>query len=231
MMQAHSDVTVIVPSFNEAKNIGKLISMTKKLYPEIKIIVSDDGSKDGTREIVKNSKYDDVKLLDREKKKVHGLTASVVDAILETKTKYFIVIDGDLQHPPEKIGEIVKALKSGKTVVVGTREKVLVPWPFHRRLMSKSAILAGRARLMLHRVKCRDVMSGFFGMETKMAQEIIKKKGKTIQMKGYKILFDLIKNMRKTEVEEVYYQFGLRSAGKSKINSKVTYYFFKSLIS
>ena len=107
----YKDLTVIVPTLNEGKNIGKLIKLVNSKYKGIKIIVSDDGSKDNTKQICE--KYKNVTFLDRSKNKVKGLTASVVDGINKTKTKYFVCMDGDLQHPPEKLGEFYEKFKLG----------------------------------------------------------------------------------------------------------------------
>ena len=71
----YNDVSIIIPTINEGKNISNLIKLTKKLYPKIEIIVSDDGSIDGTREKARKLK---VKVLDRTEKKIKGLTISVV---------------------------------------------------------------------------------------------------------------------------------------------------------
>ncbi len=221
--------TIIIPTLNEEKNIGKVLGIITKNYPGIKIIVSDDGSKDKTKNIVK--KYPGTYFLDRKKEKIKGLTASVIDGILYTKTKFFIVIDGDLQHPPEKIREISLALENGSDIVVGIRRKVIVPWPWHRKMISKSAILLGNLKLVIHKVNCKDIMSGFFGMDRKKAVSIINKNKKSFQMHGYKVLFDLLKNMRNISTTGVYYDFGLRSKGKSKLGGKVIYYYLKSLFS
>ncbi len=227
----YKQFTVIIPTLNEEKNIGQVLDIITKMYPGIHTIVSDDGSRDKTKQIVLKYKKKNTIFLDRSKQKVKGLTASIVDGILNTKTEYFVVMDGDLQHPPEKIKEIASALDHGEDIVVGVRRKVLVPWPWHRRMMSKSATLAGNIRLIIHNVHCKDIMSGFFGMNTKKAVEIIKRNKKSFQMHGYKVLFDILKNMRNAYTFSIYYDFGLRSKGKSKLGSKVIYHYFRSLFS
>ncbi|MDE1811004.1 MAG: glycosyltransferase, partial [Candidatus Micrarchaeota archaeon] len=94
-MSDYSDVTVIVPTLNEGGNITKLIGILTKSYPKISVIVSDDGSKDGTAEYVRKigRKNPRIRLLDRKREKIHGLTASVIDAALIAKTDQIVVMD------------------------------------------------------------------------------------------------------------------------------------------
>jgi dolichol-phosphate mannosyltransferase len=233
MKMKYSDITLIIPTLNESDNISKMIDLTGKMYPGIRVIVSDDGSKDGTQEIVKRyaSRSSRIRLLNRSKEPVHGLTASVTHGAKIAKTKYIIVIDGDLQHPPEKIGEIAVGLRNGNDIVIGTREKDLTAWVWHRRLISKSATSLGRARLMIRGLNCKDVLSGFFGIRTSLAKDIIDRRGDKFQPEGYKILFDLLKQVpRDTKIGEVSYLFGLRKTGQSKLNRRHIMIFLKSML-
>lgn len=85
----YKDTTIITPTLNEAKNIGKLLEKTTTMYPGINVIVSDDGSRDDTQIIVKefSSKNGNISLLDRSGKK-RGLTASVMDGVLLSKSAF-----------------------------------------------------------------------------------------------------------------------------------------------
>jgi len=224
----YSDTTVIIPTLNEESNILELLNLIEKLYKNISIIISDDGSEDSTQYIVKeySKKNKKIKLLDRSEMAVHGLTASVVDASKTVKTKYTIVMDGDLQHPPEKIKEIVKALREGNELVVGERKKVF-DWPLNRRIISEIATLLGKSRLLLKGATCEDILSGFFGIKTKLVQDIDINK---FEMKGYKILFDILKNIDKnTKIKNIYYDFGMRKRGHSKIGKTQIISFLRAL--
>ena len=226
----YSDTTIIIPTFNEGSNISDLLNLIEKLYKNISIIISDDGSRDRTQEIVReyNRKNEKIKLLDRSEKAVHGLTASVVDASKTVKTKYIVVMDGDLQHPPEKIKDIVKELRKGNELVAGARRKVF-DWPIDRKIVSKVATLLGKSRLLLKGATCDDILSGFFGIKTKVMQNINKNK---FEMKGYKVLFDILKDIDKnTKIKNIYYDFGMRKRGKSKIGKKHMMLFLRSLFS
>jgi dolichol-phosphate mannosyltransferase len=223
-----NDTTVIIPTFNEQENISELLNLITESYPGIKIIISDDGSKDKTQDIAKNhaKKNKDIILLDRSKKSFHGLTASVYDAAKKAKTEYVIVIDGDLQHPPEKIKEIVKELRKGYDIVAGARKKVF-DWTLNRRVISKIATILGKIRLFIKGACCKDILSGFFGAKKELITNIKKEK---FEMKGYKILFDILKNTeRKAKIKDVYYVFGKRKKGHSKIGLKQIISFLKAL--
>ena len=228
----YSDTTLIIPTLNEAENISKIIDNVENLYPKINFIISDDGSNDGTQEIVIKRAYKNhkIKLLDRSKETVHGLTASIVHASKTVKTKYIVVIDGDMQHPPEKIEEIVYYLRKGVDIVVGTREKDLSEWNLHRKIISKFAITLGRLRLSLNGIYCKDILSGFFGIKTNLIKNILKNWEDKFQPEGYKILFDILKHVKNDiKIKEVSYLFGLRENGRSKLNKKHMFLYFKSL--
>ena len=227
-----SDVTIITPTFNEGENIGPLLEYLSKHLPGVHVIVADDGSTDGTREYVREFQKTNPKfhLLDREKEAVHGLTISVIDAIKQTETPYFVVMDCDFQHPPEKVAEITVKLREGFHFVVGERDEI-PEWSFKRRLISWGASVIGKFSLWLHcSATCGDVMSGFFGGKTDFVKTIIENHPKGFRPQGYKILFELLKHSKrkKTTVGRVGYIFQQRAHGESKISKKHIIEFLKS---
>ncbi len=219
-----SDTTVVIPTFNEEGNIRVIINKIKKAYPGISIIVADDGSKDNTREIVKSigKKDRSVRLLDRGKEKEHGIAASVIDSALIAKTGKLVVIDADLQHPVEKVGDIARELDR-YDIVVGVRTKVS-DWGLDRRIISAGMFaLAYVVFKIKGKHTTRDMMSGFFGVKTKVFQEVIKRDRGKFVGKGYKILLDLLRlvDKRNTTLSEVPYEtFHKRIAGESKLSKK-----------
>jgi dolichol-phosphate mannosyltransferase len=213
-----SELTIIIPTLNEGKNITKLIKSIKRKYKNVTIIVSDDGSTDSTKnEVLGLSKNKKLIFLDRKSKKVHGLTASVMDAAMITKTKFIIVMDGDMQHPYEKIAEITKNLGTHE-IVVAVRKHVK-NWGVHRKIISKSASSLAYAALKIRGKKIpNDVMSGFFGIKTSLFKGIIIKNRSRFVGKGYKVLLDILRVVNKdATLGEVYYDtFHEREQGKSK---------------
>ena len=228
----NSDFTIIVPTLNEERSIGILLSEIEKCVPETKVIVSDDGSIDCTSEFV--TTFDgnlDVLFLDRKKEKIHGLTISVLDAIKTCKTPYFLVMDGDLQHPSEAIVKFYRLLDENNDLVAGNRIKVVGKWPIHRKLMSYIAAIMGKMTLVLkRRNSIKDIMTGFFGSKKELWEPIINKEREKFTLEGYKVLFDFLKIYpEKLKISYVDYVFGTRDHGESKITSRIIWLYFKSL--
>lgn len=220
----YSQFTVVIPVLNEADNIGILVKILQKKYAGISILVVDDGSSDGTQEIARKCK---VKVLDRSKNKVNGITASVIDASYAVKTEYFIVMDGDLQHPPENISDIAKELQNKVPLVIGSRQMVASKWPLNRKLMSRIATTLARLRVGRN---IKDPMSGFFGVKTELFRGVIASKGNRFEGRGYKVLFDLLKYCPKGQIGQVPYTFGERRGGQSKIKGRHILIFLKSIL-
>jgi dolichol-phosphate mannosyltransferase len=227
-----SQLTVIIPTLNESSNIEQMIKRLLSINPDISIIVADDGSTDGTDEIVSdwNKKNPKIRLLDRKDEQIKGLTISVVDAIKITQTEYLLVMDADFQHPPEKITDSFPLMESGFQIIIGTRAKV-EGWSRKRKIISWGATTLGKISLWIRRKqRPKDIMSGFFGGQTIFIRELIEKHPKTISAKGYKLLFDLLKVMpRNTLIGEFQYTFQVREAGESKIGFKHILVYFRSL--
>lgn len=232
---AYSDTTLIIPTINEKDTLPILLRMVLDRYPGIRIIVVDDGSSDGTvREAMRFTKTGHVRILDRKRLgRSPGLTASVVDGIMASKTEFVIIMDADMQHPPEKIGEIHKELKGGYKVVVAVRETV-IDWPLYRKVISRSLSGMGYVILLARGKKLTsDIFSGFFGVERRTAAKVILRDRARFVGEGYKILFDLLKCIDAKdgiEISEVKYSFGNREFGESKAGAKQAFALLKSYI-
>ncbi|MCK5344629.1 MAG: glycosyltransferase [Candidatus Heimdallarchaeota archaeon] len=227
-----SETTVIIPTLNEEKNIENMITQLLGYYPGISVIVADDGSKDKTGTIVSDfhAKNELIRFLDRKDEEIKGLTISLIDALEITQTRYFVVIDSDFQHPPEKIGEGIKLFDTGSQLIIGTRTSV-EGWGLKRKIISWGATTLGKISLFLRRrPRPKDIMSGFFGGQTEYVNTIIRNHPKTISPRGYKLLFDILKVLpRDTQIGEYYYEFQTRQAGESKIGLKHILVYFRSL--
>ncbi|MBI0584501.1 MAG: glycosyltransferase [Methanomassiliicoccus sp.] len=215
--------SVIIPTYDEVRNIEVMIARLQELYPGIKVLVMDDNSKDGTIEVVTAiaAKDQDVSIVVRDPVD-RGLTAAVMDGITKVRTPYYIVMDADFQHPPETLEDIMLSLTEGADLVIGRRHhKETLRWK--RRVSSDAAQCLAHFYLWVHRQPHPgDIMSGLFGAETKLSQRILGEKGGKFERKGFKVLFDLLKFVPPgARVEEVQYQFGDRAGGESKLSSTI----------
>ena len=221
-MRSFSNTTIIIPTLNEEKNIAGIIDKIKELYPKIKIIIADDGSSDDTQKIARSHGAFTV---DRSKRKIKGITASIVEALHHVKTENIIIIDADFQHPPENIKEIIEKLTINK-IVIAVRRKVIGPWGILRKLESKTAKTLAQLRLLK---AIKDPLSGFFGIKTQLFRRVNKS---NFELRCFKILFNILKNLnlKKTRIGYVYYDLNIRKYGESKISSKHVFYFLKNMV-
>lgn len=232
----YADTTIILPTLNEARNITNILSYIANTYRHSNIIISDDGSKDNTKDLALRFNYERLVFLDRSGKEIHGLTASVVDAVPLVKTKYFVVIDADGQHPPKKINEIINILRLGSKLVVASRVEVEKEWGILRKLISYAGTALGKISLLLRGKKYLsfDVLGGFFGCDTDFWNQCASHefKERHFRLRGYKVLFDFLKYASQNiDIEEVYYKFETRKSGISKINLKIYFEFLISCLS
>lgn len=236
MRGIYSSVTVVLPTYNEEGSIGKLMSAIIRRYPGISIIVADDGSTDRTKSVVMSlaRAHRRIRFLDRSSmKRRKGLTGSVIDGIMESGTKFAIVMDADMQHPFDRIGDISEKLDSGNDIAVAVRKSV-EGWQMYRKLISKALITLGYAELvLLGRERSSDIFSGYFGIRRRFFKNIYMKNRGRFVGEGYKILFDILKCIRKgdAKIAEVPYAFASRKEGRSKAGARQAIALIRSFLS
>jgi len=203
-------ISVIVPTYNEAENIKKLIPMIDSVLEDYdyEIVVVDDNSPDGTAVVARKlAEMYPVSVLIREKKK--GLASAILYGFMNASGDVLGVIDADLQHPPELLSEMAKKIKDGYDIVIASRYVEgggIEGWSFHRILISKVAILLARP---LTNVK--DPMSGCFLLKRKVID------GVNFNPTGYKLLLEILVKGNYEKVAEVPYVFRERIHGQSKL--------------
>ena len=220
-MSDFSDLTIVIPTLNEGKNIRELLGSITGRYRGISVIVSDDGSTDGTKEAVaktgKSNKR--IRFLDRKNRKIHGLTASVIDATMLVKTEKMIVMDADMQHPYEKIRGMHSKLER-YDVVIGARRRIK-NWGIQRRIVSKTVSSFAYVVFSIRgKPTCSDMMTGFFGIRTALFKSIIRGKRSAFVYSGYKVLLDILRIAgRNANIGEIEYNtFHERKYGASKLS-------------
>jgi dolichol-phosphate mannosyltransferase len=219
-MRRDVEISIIVPTYNERDNIVTLIERIDKALERhqlsYEVIIVDDSSPDGTAGIAKSlSLRYPVKVIVRKGKR--GLSSAVLEGVKEAEGRFIVVMDADLQHPPEIIPRLYKrAIQDSCELVIASR---YVPggspghWSLMRKLISKGATYL--ARSFLPRVRhVKDPMSGFFLLRKDVLD------GATLNPRGFKILLEILVKGNYRKVCEEPYVFGRRLSGESKLGTK-----------
>ncbi|MBQ4041383.1 MAG: polyprenol monophosphomannose synthase [Prevotella sp.] len=138
-----SDSIVIIPTYNEKENIEKIIRAIFSLPKAFDILVIDDGSPDGTAEIVKKMMSDEGRLFLLERSGKLGLGTAYIMGFkwaLERDYQYIFEMDADFSHDPKDLPRLYEACAvEGYDVAIGSRYVSgvnVVNWPIGRVLMS-----------------------------------------------------------------------------------------------
>jgi glycosyltransferase involved in cell wall biosynthesis len=113
-------LSVIIPIYNEIKTVNEIIKRVKAINIPKEIIIVDDGSKDGTRELLKNLKDPEIRVFFN--KRNYGKSHSVRVGIRESHGNIIIIQDADLEYNPQDYPKLIRPIQIGMTqVVYGTR--------------------------------------------------------------------------------------------------------------
>ncbi len=224
--QTQPDVSVIVPALNEAENLPILLPRIAQVLAErsYEVIVIDDDSKDRTTEVCAElaARYP-LKLIVR-KGCTDGLSGAVLKGMETALGATFIVMDADLQHPPESIPALIVGLDAGAEFVIGSR---YVPgattaerWGALRKLNSFFATLLARP----FAGHTNDPMSGFFALRRATYLSAAR-----LTPLGYKIALELMCKTRARDVREIPIHFSTREHGHSKLTLKQQFRYLEHL--
>jgi dolichol-phosphate mannosyltransferase len=211
------ELSVVVPTYREAENLGHLIPRVCEVLRgrdiSHEIIVVDDNSRDGTDEVMARlqSEGHAARVITRVGER--GLSSAVMRGFDEARGVYLLCMDADLSHPPAALPALLDALKSpGVDFVIGSR---YVPgggtdadWGLFRWLNSKGATLLARPF-----TAARDPLAGFFALRRETYASAEK-----LSPIGYKIGLELIVKCRCQRIREVPIQFADRQYGETKLN-------------
>ncbi|MEE4201534.1 glycosyltransferase family 2 protein [Erythrobacter sp.] len=215
------DCAVIVPVLNEVDNVEELTARVfAALGPlEGEILFIDDGSSDGTPDLVERIAAADrrVRLVRRVGRR--GLSSAVTEGFLSTIAPVVAVIDGDLQHDETILPQLVEAVASGGAdLAVGTRYAgggSVGEWAAARVRISR---FATRLSAGIMKTQLSDPMSGFFAIRRGLFLDIAPR----LSQRGYKILLDIVaSHPAPIALAEVPYSFRTRVAGTSKLDGAV----------
>ena len=217
---------VIIPTYNEEGNIERIIPAVEEAFKEVKnyetgILVMDDGSPDGTGEIVKDlmKQYSNLHLLVGQK---NGLGAAYLRgmtyAVNQLNANVMFEMDADFFHDPKKIPDFLKKIDEGNDFVIGTRYShggsIPANWGIHRKFLSIVGNLI--IRLVLMRFSIHDWTGGYRAIKKEV---FLKEKEKLTAFSGYTFQVGSLLNAVRDgfKVAEVPFNAKDRTMGKSKI--------------
>jgi len=216
---------VVIPTYNEKENIQVLIEQIIGLGIQIKVLVVDDASPDGTGEVVEqlgNRYQGQVFCLHRSGKL--GFASAYIEgfkkALSMPDIEYIISMDADFSHNPSSLPRILESLHS-YDVVIGSRYAngtvSVINWPIKRLILSRTANLYAQ---WVTGLKVTDCTSGFVGYQRRVLEKINLEQ---IVSDGYSFLIELKYRAQRAgwRLAEIPIIFEERRLGQSKMSKKI----------
>ena len=215
---------LIIPTYKEIDNIERMLSTLEGLYPDLNILIIDDGSPDGTADVVKSKMETSSRLNLIERSGKLGLGTAYITGFkwaLERDFEYIFEMDCDFSHDPEDIPTLLEAcaineaqLAIGSRYVGGIR---IINWPMHRLLLS---YFAGVYTRIITGLKVLDATGGFKCFKREALESLdldrVFSNGYSFQIElNYKIF------CKKMKILEVPITFTERRDGQSKMNMDI----------
>lgn len=232
---------IVIPTYNEADNIGKMIEyLNTKTFPSLpqkwnmKILVVDGNSPDGTGKVVKEKSYKYSNTILYTETSKDGIGAAYLKgfkyAMEVLKADYVFEFDGDFQHPPETIPVMLEAMDEGYDYVIGSRKikggSNPKGWGFKRVFFSEFGGFTARFIMFFPFKNFFKVTDPTTGLKVTRVKGFVDKMNMDYKNHlltksfGYKLqlLFETLKMGAK--FKEIPLEFHVRNAGESKIESK-----------
>ena len=215
---------VIIPTYQEKENITRILQSIFELSEDVHVLIIDDGSPDGTAEIVKSlqSTYNQkLHLLQRTGKL--GLGTAYITGFkwaIERGYDFIFEMDADFSHPPKDLVRLYDACKNGADVSVGSRYArggKVKNWPLNRVLMSYFASVYVR---MITWLPVKDTTAGFVCYTKKFLSSIDLQK---IRFVGYAFQIEMKYAAWKSgfKIKEIPITFIDRKEGVSKMSTGI----------
>ncbi len=210
---------IVLPTYNEAANVQRVVRGARRALPEARILVVDDNSPDGTADLA--AAVDGVDVLRRSAKEGLGAAyvAGFAHALDQGATAVF-EMDADGSHDPADLPRLLAAVTAGADVALGSRYVAgggVENWPLLRRVVSRGGCLYARAVL---RVPVRDLTGGFkcFRADALRAIDYA-----TVRSHGYAFQVELTYRalLRGLLVTELPIVFREREHGQSKMTTRI----------
>lgn len=224
---AGTQLTVVVPTYNESANVGEMVSRLDATLGNIgwEIIFVDDASPDGTADVVRSLAREDrrVRLISRHNRR--GLASAVVEGALAASAEVVAVMDGDLQHDESVLPGMFEKVRDGEAEVVSASRFLREDGADGLSSATRVAISNNGIRLSnaVFGLGMSDPLTGFFVVR----RDVVRRALPDLSELGFKVLMDLIISAQpRPKVVEVPFKFRERMHGESKLDNKVMYEFF-----
>jgi len=224
------ELTVVIPTLNEAGNVEPLLEKLGVALAGIEweAIFVDDGSTDGTPDLLTRIAQNDRRVRMVRRIGRRGLSSAVVEGALASTSPVVAVIDADLQHDERILPDLYRAIASdGNELAIGTRyagNGSTGEWDDKRLKISRFATALASP---IMKTRLSDPMSGFFAVR----RDVLLDAAPGLSNVGYKILLDLVaSSSRPLRLAEVGYTFGTRQSGESKLDEMVALEYVELLL-
>ena len=211
---------VIIPTYNEAENIAKIINVIDDLKLNLDFLIIDDNSPDGTADIVRKINKDNINLVVQKKKAGLGTAYKKgFEWAINYNYQKIIQIDADLSHNPKTIPDLI-AESEKYDVVIGSRYISginVVNWPMSRLLLS---YFANKYVKFFTRLKINDSTSGYKCINVAFLKQINLEKVKS-QGYSFQIEINFLASVKKFRIKEIPIIFHDRTVGESKMSKKI----------
>ncbi len=214
---------VVIPTYNEADNIGEAVARVRQAAPEAEVLVVDDNSPDGTAELVATTAASDdhVHLLRRPGKA--GLGAAYRAGFAwgaDAGFDVMVEMDADLSHDPAALPSILAGVEAGADLVIGSR---YVPggsipdWAWHRKALSR---WANRYASVMLRLRVADTTAGYRAYRQSMLAQIDLP---SVRADGYGFQIEMTRRVVHAggTIAETPIAFTDRTRGKSKMSWRI----------
>lgn len=231
--QTQFAISVIVPTRNEIGNIEPLLTRIHQATrgTGIEVVFVDD-STDETAQAIRDLRDRfpfQITLIERSPgQRGNGLGGAVVEGLQIARGAWVCVMDGDLQHPPELIPQILRqAEESGSDIVIGSRLASggdVSGLGRSRTLISQVMAMSARAAFPARLRNITDPLSGFF-IARRAALNL-----DALRPDGFKILLEILIRCPDLRVSEMPIQFGYRKTGESKASVQEVFRLYRLML-
>lgn len=209
---------IVIPSYNEAENLPELVDGLRSALSDVKILIVDDGSPDGTAALARSLSKGDIEVIERTSKQ--GLASAYVagmNAALAQGATRIVQMDADLSHDPL---DVPRLLAEESDLVLGSRYVSgggTRNWPVQRRLVSRFGSLWSRTWLGL---SYKDLTGGFKAWRSEALVEAL---AKPLSSEGYAFQVEMTLRAHRAgrSIQEIPIIFTEREDGVSKMTRAI----------